>query len=684
MYNEALNIGPMVEMIRREAVPLLDNYEIVIVNDASTDGCGAIADQLAAADPHIRVIHHPQNRGLGGSIRTGLAAVRLQYALYSDSDLPVDFACLKWVLPQITPDIDLLIGHRLGRAEGARRAVMSWSYNRLIRTVFGLKVIDVNFAFKIFRRDLLQRLNLRSEGSFIDAEMLLEAHQAGCKLVEVGIQYQTRQAGVSSLSSPKVVVKILQELWGYLCRSRRQAFRGVIVNGDDFGLHPSVNHAIREAHCSGILTSTSLLAGGAAFDEAAQIARQEPELEVGVHFALTQVAPCAPAAQIPGLLDSEGRFPDEPLPVIHKIMSGKILPGEIEAEFRAQIERIQSAGVRITHLDSHQHLHVVPACAQIVARLANEYDIPAVRLPKEALAWPTGLPFIKASARFAQSVVLRWLTRRAERIFRGAGLAVPDHFLGFAQAGRMDRNLAHQLATLRPGITEIGCHPGTSTPELAAQFDWGYHWQAELAALRDEPLPRALTVAQARLASWPDCRVHAPRPIWARILAGNLVQIPMAIAFGSLGLLIAQPLDPVGLYATAAVLISLMLNLFAGDSPARLRRPLQLLSLVGIYGGLALLANSLWMALLALGIIVWRMRGNSVALPTRRAHSPRHVLLAALVILLLVVGFAIKEEYQEHRGHKPKFLGIHRLTSPDGSNAKSDQMAELGLKEVAP
>ena len=512
MYNEALNIEAMVEMIRREGAPLLEDYEVVIVDDASTDGSGELADRMAREDPRVRVVHHPVNRRLGASIRSGFAAARLPYVLYSDSDLPVDFACLKWVLPKVTPEVDLLIGYRLGRAEGIRRAIMSFTYNRMIRLLFGLRVRDVNFAFKLFRRDLLERLDLRSEGSFIDAEILLEARRVGSRPVQVGLEYHVRQAGVSHLSSPAVVMGILREMMAYLRRDRR-APREVIVNGDDFGLHTEINRAILDAHRDGVLTSASLLADGPAFAEAVELAREHPDLEVGVHLTLTQLRPCAPVEQVRGLLAGDGHFPEDLGTLMRSVAAGRVRGPEIEAEFRAQIERVRAAGLRITHLDSHQHVHVLPACARVVARLARQYGIRAVRLPREPITWPNGGRPAQALPRFLQGIGLRLACWRAARIFRRSGLAFPDRFYGFANAGHMEREIGERLAHAEPGVTEIGCHPGRSTPVLSQTIDWGYHWGEEYQALLDGAARSALEASGTRLASWSRCRAGRLLPV---------------------------------------------------------------------------------------------------------------------------------------------------------------------------
>jgi hopanoid biosynthesis associated protein HpnK len=647
MYNEADNIEAMVAMIRREAAPLLDDYEIVIVNDASTDRCGEMAERMAQDDHRIRVIHHPRNRGLGASIRTGLSASRMQYVLYSDSDLPVDFACLKDVLPRLTPETDLLIGYRLGRAEGIRRAIMSWTYNRLIRWVFGLRVRDVNFAFKIIRRDLLERLDLTSEGSFIDAEMLLEARRAGCHLVEVGLEYHVRRAGVSSLSSPAVVIGILRELWYYLLREKLSVRKEVVVNADDFGLHADVNAAVLEAHRCGVVTSASVLAGGEAFEAAAAIARDNPGLDVGVHLALTEIQPCAPASQIPSLVGADGRFPHNAAALVRRLFTRGIPARQIEAELRAQIERVRARGLPITHLDAHQHVHVLPGVARVVARLAREYGISAVRLPREPISWPRHLRLHRALRRIIESVVLRLACSRAARVFRRAGLVFPDRYFGFANAGHMASTIPGLMARLRPGLTVIGCHPGHDNANLSATFDWGYDWSGELQVLCADSTRAALASSGARLVTWSACRSRPQLPMWTRLGVWGATRVPLLVWFALLALLLSSPVDRSDAYAASVLALGLVIAIISRWFSRDRQRTAAFICEALLLAGLALLAHSLWVTLLAapaVALAYWRILGGP---HVSRAATAKARYAALLTLIILVPCFEAKEEYLE-------------------------------------
>ena len=224
MYNEIGNIETCVAESLRVGRLMTDDLEIVVVDDASTDGCGALADKLALAHPEVKVMHHAKNRKLGGSLRTGFAAATKDWVLYIDSDLPIQMDDALTALPP-AETADMVIGNRHGRAEGIKLEVMSFVYNRLIRMLFGLSVRDVNFAFKLFRRAILEQITLQSEGSFIDAELLIETHNAGFAIAEIPLRYYERTAGVSTLASGSVVTKILKEMADYRRAAARRPAR---------------------------------------------------------------------------------------------------------------------------------------------------------------------------------------------------------------------------------------------------------------------------------------------------------------------------------------------------------------------------------------------------------------------------------------------------------------------------
>ncbi len=219
MWNEEALIGQTVAAALDAAEDLvaageIGRYEILIIDDASTDRTPQMADALAEADNNVRVVHHPVNRKLGGSLKTGFAEARGELVLYTDADLPFDMAELaKAVRIMRLYEADIVSAYRFDRTgEGPRRFVYSYIYNTLVRYGFALRLRDVNFAFKLVHRRVLDHVELKSEGSFIDVELLARANRLGFHTVQFGVDYFPRSRGVSTLSSGSVIVKILREM----------------------------------------------------------------------------------------------------------------------------------------------------------------------------------------------------------------------------------------------------------------------------------------------------------------------------------------------------------------------------------------------------------------------------------------------------------------------------------------
>ena len=273
----------------------------------------------------------------------------------------------------------------------------------------------------------------------------------------------------------------------------------LIVNADDFGLHSSVNRGIRDAHSGGIVTSTSLMAGGEAFDEAVAIAQDCPELGVGVHLTLVGARPVASA--VVSLVDGEGNFCASYPVFLRRYLQGIVKRAEVARELAAQIEKVTRAGIRPTHLDSHQHLHVVPGISAIVLDLARRFAIPAIRIPAEPLGFFGGLSFSvgRVAGRSGLTVLAGLFRRRA----LAAGLKTPDHFFGMLAGGQLNETaLQNILQQLPAGTSEIMCHPGRPDAALARQYSWDYHWSDELAALCAPQTRRLLQENGVRLISF--------------------------------------------------------------------------------------------------------------------------------------------------------------------------------------
>ena len=220
MWNEQDYIERALRFGKRACEDLVESgdiadYELIIIDDKSTDRTPELADAMAAADPHVRVIHHERNRKLGGSMKTGFAAATGDLVLYTDADLPFDMEELPRAVRLLRDyEVDIISAYRFDRTgEGSLRAVYTFVYNGLIKALFGVKVRDINFAFKLCRRRIFEHVELKSEGSFIDAELVIRATRMGYEIMQMGVDYFPRTRGESTLSSPGVIFKIVREMW---------------------------------------------------------------------------------------------------------------------------------------------------------------------------------------------------------------------------------------------------------------------------------------------------------------------------------------------------------------------------------------------------------------------------------------------------------------------------------------
>ena len=188
-------------------------YDILVVDDASTDATGSILDRLAHELPFLHVVHHRANRKLGGSLKTGFATATGDLVLYTDADLPFDLVEVSKAVRLLRIyEADVVSAYRHDRTgEGPRRLLYSHAYNQLVRLVLGLRIRDVNFAFKLLRRQVLEKVELHSEGSFIDVELLARAEADGFRVIQFGVDYFPRTRGVSTLSSWPVIRRIVGE-----------------------------------------------------------------------------------------------------------------------------------------------------------------------------------------------------------------------------------------------------------------------------------------------------------------------------------------------------------------------------------------------------------------------------------------------------------------------------------------
>ncbi|HET91511.1 MAG TPA: glycosyltransferase family 2 protein [Chloroflexi bacterium] len=220
MYNEKEAVERMVSKAMAVLEGLVEDYEVIIVDDASSDGSERIAAELARQYPPVRVVRHPRNLGYGAALRTGLHSATKALIFYTDCDEPVDLREIGRALPLIGPEVDLVAGYRIKRYDSPRRFVYSKVYNFLCRLLFGVRVRDVNFSFKLLRREVVQKIQLDAGSVFIDGELLAEAARYGFRSVEIPVEYFPRRSGKSSFDSLHAAWYTLEEMAAYWWRTR--------------------------------------------------------------------------------------------------------------------------------------------------------------------------------------------------------------------------------------------------------------------------------------------------------------------------------------------------------------------------------------------------------------------------------------------------------------------------------
>ena len=213
MLNEEGNIRRAVESALTVLEAVTHHCEVIVVDDGSRDETGAIADRLAASDCRVRVVHHPENRGYGAALRSGFAAARYPLVAFVDGDNQFDLAELAILLDAVD-GFDLVSGYRVARQDPAIRRLNAFLYNRLTRALFDIPLRDVNCGFKIYRRELVQRLlpQLETTGALINVEMLARSRKVGARVREVGVNHYPRITGSPTGGNLAVIFRAAHEL----------------------------------------------------------------------------------------------------------------------------------------------------------------------------------------------------------------------------------------------------------------------------------------------------------------------------------------------------------------------------------------------------------------------------------------------------------------------------------------
>jgi hopanoid biosynthesis associated protein HpnK len=247
--------------------------------------------------------------------------------------------------------------------------------------------------------------------------------------------------------------------------------RRLIINADDFGLTQGVNRAVIEAHCHGVVTSTTLMVNAAAFEDAIQRAKSVSELSVGCHVVLVDGLPVLGERQTPTLTRGLAgkRFYENLSGFALRAISGRIDADEIEAEATAQIRKLQSSSIVVSHLDTHKHTHIFPPVLRPLLRAARACGIPAVRNPFGPLHLSILAKRPSLWKQFSKVTVLSCLERTFRKAATGAGMVSPDGTVGIVATGALDdRLLGNIVDNLPEGTWELVCHPGYNDAELGS------------------------------------------------------------------------------------------------------------------------------------------------------------------------------------------------------------------------
>ncbi len=280
----------------------------------------------------------------------------------------------------------------------------------------------------------------------------------------------------------------------------------VIINADDFGLSPGVNRGILDAFRNGVLTSTTMLVNLPSFDDAVRIARDHPELPIGIHLSLLWGPPVSEPSKVPSLVESGGLFPRSLTVLARRYFLGTLNLEEVRAEFRAQIDRFRRAGLTPTHVDSHKHVHCLPGVLEALADVVREQGIGRVRFPLERplAGRHIEMPRTGSAAARLKSHIVGFLSRRGRETLERHGLRTTDHFAGIEYMDGLDAvTLQFILSNLRDGVTELMCHPGYDD-DLAREYSRMPHREVELAALQDRAVRECLTQQGVQRISYND------------------------------------------------------------------------------------------------------------------------------------------------------------------------------------
>jgi glycosyltransferase involved in cell wall biosynthesis len=254
-YNDSGTIASMVIRAVQAASKVTEDYEVIVVNDGSSDATAQIADELAEKYPHVRVVHHPVNRGYGGALQTGFRSATKELIFYTDGDAQYDPAELADLWNSMTPEADLVNGYKISRADPLHRIIIGRLYHHIVSTMFGLSVRDVDCDFRLMRRTIFDRIELHKTSGVICLEMMKKIEDAGFRIVEVPVHHYHRAFGKSQFFNFRRIAKTgvdVMRLWFALVVIGKHRRRPVSLASADAAdpARPSSSHPRRRSTAS--------------------------------------------------------------------------------------------------------------------------------------------------------------------------------------------------------------------------------------------------------------------------------------------------------------------------------------------------------------------------------------------------------------------------------------------------
>ncbi len=262
----------------------------------------------------------------------------------------------------------------------------------------------------------------------------------------------------------------------------------LIVTADDMGLVESINEGIAKACRDGLVSSVSVRPTGEAFADALKVIKDLGLKEIGAHLSLTETKPLLNSSKF---YKNHNRF-------FKDIFLGETDLGSLRKELKAQLELLKTAGLKITHINSHEHIHMIPEILNIFISLAREFNIPALRYPRRDR--PMRLFNIRD---LYKKSILSYFSAKTAGLFKSSGLLYTDHFLGLLDAGKLKEDiLIEMLGGLKDGVTELVCHPGFLSAEVVDDYKWHKNCEEELFVLTDSRVKNAIKNNEIRLITY--------------------------------------------------------------------------------------------------------------------------------------------------------------------------------------